>query len=493
MIVFDRESRIRALHGTALQRHGYVHELMIGRRTEEVDAAGGLGAAGAALRAQRSPARPSRSSSAPQDGEAVYESTFSPVRRNGRVVAGTMTSRDITAQARAEDELAEANAQFADANAQFQAILDHSPMAIFLRDREQRWVVTNAEVCGFIGKSAEELAGRTMAETLDARLGRAHGRARPRGHGDAARRRASRSPPRMRAPARPRHLWSQKFPVRDTGGEIVGVGGVSLDVTDRERAARELAAARALFETAFASAPVGMLVSRAYSDGTIDVIECNPAFARMLGREPSELLGRIGASIVHPDDMSTRERMLDDVLAGRPASGELRFKHRDGHDICALTVPSLTLGPEGERLIVLQAVDISERKRLENQLQHLADRDALTGLFSRRRFQEELEREVSRARRHGRPGALLLLDLDGFKLVNDSLRPRRRRRAPDAHRQCAAQHPARQRRAGAHRRRRVRPDPPRHRHRSGTRGRRQAHRRGARVRARSRAKIAAPQ
>jgi diguanylate cyclase (GGDEF)-like protein/PAS domain S-box-containing protein len=163
-----------------------------------------------------------------------------------------------------------------------------------------------------------------------------------------------------------------------------------------------------------------MLVSRAYSDGTVDVIECNAAFACMLGREPSELLGRIGASIVHPDDMSTRERMLADVLAGRPASGELRFKHRDGHDICALTVPSLTLGPAGERLIVLQAVDISERKRLENQLQHLADRDALTGLFSRRRFQEELEREVSRARRHGRPGALMLLDLDGFKLVNDS-------------------------------------------------------------------------
>jgi diguanylate cyclase (GGDEF)-like protein len=113
--------------------------------------------------------------------------------------------------------------------------------------------------------------------------------------------------------------------------------------------------------------------------------------------------------------------MLDNVLAGRPASGELRFKHSDGHDICALTAPSLTHGPDGERLIVMQAVDISERKRLENQLQEIADRDALTGLFSRRRFQEELDREVSRARRHGRPGALLLLDLDGFKHVNDTL------------------------------------------------------------------------
>ena len=69
----------------------------------------------------------------------------------------------------------------------------------------------------------------------------------------------------------------------------------------------------------------------------------------------------------------------------------------------------------------MQVVDISERKRLEPQIQEIADRDALTGLFSRRRFQEELEREVSRARRHGRPGALLVLDLDGFREVNDSL------------------------------------------------------------------------
>jgi diguanylate cyclase (GGDEF)-like protein/PAS domain S-box-containing protein len=207
--------------------------------------------------------------------------------------------------------------------------------------------------------------------------------------------------------------------VRDGG--IAGATMTSRDITDRERITRELAAARSLFETAFSSAPIGMVVSRVHDDGSVEVIQCNPAFAAMLGREPSELLGTVGHAIVHPDDLSVRRRMLDNVLAGRPASGELRFKHSDGHDICALTAPSLTHGPDGERLMVMQAVDISERKRLENQLQEIADRDALTGLFSRRRFQEELDREVSRARRHGRPGALLLLDLDGFKQVNDTL------------------------------------------------------------------------
>ena len=90
----------------------------------------------------------------------------------------------------------------------------------------------------------------------------------------------------MRAPSTPATSGRIKFPIRDAGGAVVGLGGVSLDVTDRERGARELAAARELFERMFTSALVGMLVSRANADGTTEVIQCNPAFARMLGRDP---------------------------------------------------------------------------------------------------------------------------------------------------------------------------------------------------------------
>jgi diguanylate cyclase (GGDEF)-like protein/PAS domain S-box-containing protein len=412
VIVLDTQMRIRALHGTALQRHGYVHERMIGQTLRQVmplavwrrlEPLGLQALAGETITFEQ----------ASLDGKAVYESTFSPVVREGGVVGATMASRDITAQKEAEAKLAVASGRL-------QAILDHSPMAIYLRDTEQRWIVANPESCGILGIPAEQLIGRTLAETLPPEV-YVHLAAHDRevmSSGEA--RSFEETVPDART-GKARHVWSLKFPVRDPEGQVVGLGGVSLDVTGRERDARELAAARALFETVFASAPVGMVVSRVGDDGSVEVIQCNPAFAAMLGREPSELLGSVGPAIVHGDDLPERRRMLDNVLAGRPASGELRFKHRDGHDICALTAPSLTYGPDGERLIVMQAVDISERKRLEIQLQEIADRDTLTGLFSRRRFQEELEREVSRARRHGRPGALLLLDLDGFKQVNDSL------------------------------------------------------------------------
>jgi diguanylate cyclase (GGDEF)-like protein len=64
--------------------------------------------------------------------------------------------------------------------------------------------------------------------------------------------------------------------------------------------------------------------------------------------------------------------------------------------------------------------DIGERRRMQEALQHLADHDMLSGLWNRRRFEEQLGREIARVRRHGPSTALMLFDLDGLKRVNDT-------------------------------------------------------------------------
>jgi diguanylate cyclase (GGDEF)-like protein/PAS domain S-box-containing protein len=412
VVVFDRGGSIRALHGEALARHGYAHADVFGRRAGDVLPARvwqrleplvARALAGETLTIrQRS-----------DDGMADYESTLGPYRHGGTVIGATMASRDITCQVAAERALSQANERL-------QAILDHSPMAIFMRDLESRWVLVNAETCRLVGRPAAELLGHRLSEAFPdevvERL-RANDRTvlaagEPQSFDELV--------DDARTGTR-RTMWTIKFPVRNAQGFVAGIGGVALDVTDRERSARELRAARDLAETMFSCAPVGMLVSELQADGTARVVRCNPAFAAMLGRDAAELVGAAGDEIVHPDDLAIRAGLLREAMAGRAgAQAEIRFVHRDGHAVWALVAPTLTRGPDDELLVVLQAIDVSERKTFEERLRHLADRDALTGLSSRRRFEEELQREVSRVRRHRRPGAVLLLDLDGFKAVNDT-------------------------------------------------------------------------
>jgi diguanylate cyclase (GGDEF)-like protein/PAS domain S-box-containing protein len=172
---------------------------------------------------------------------------------------------------------------------------------------------------------------------------------------------------------------------------------------------------------AFEHAPVGMAISRLASDGvSSEVLSSNPAFGEMLGYARSEVVGLPGVDLTHPDDLDTRNRAIAEARAGRPASSEIRMRHRDGHYVWTLIAPAIIENADGASEMVVQTIDITERKRFEEQLRHLADHDALTGLYSRRRFGEEIAKALGRVRRHDARSCLLLIDLDGFKYVNDA-------------------------------------------------------------------------
>ncbi len=128
--------------------------------------------------------------------------------------------------------------------------------------------------------------------------------------------------------------------------------------------------------------------------------------------------------MIHPDDREA----LDELAAETARSGEdyvaeYRIKHHvSGEWVWVRDVAHLVSETSGMRPYWHGVmVDITERKELEQQVEHLAFHDSLTGLPNRKRFEEALRAAISRSRRSDQAVALLFMDLDGFKQVNDSL------------------------------------------------------------------------
>jgi diguanylate cyclase (GGDEF)-like protein/PAS domain S-box-containing protein len=209
-------------------------------------------------------------------------------------------------------------------------------------------------------------------------------------------------------------------PARD-GGVIAGGTLLARDVTAdraREEAIARADAALKLFETTIDEAPIGMCLVG--TDGRF--LRVNAALCRLLERDEQALLACDFQSVTHPDDLGPDLEFMRATLAGERDGYAMdkRYLTPHGDVIHAALSTSLIRHPDGSPAhFVSQVVDLTERKLLEHQLRRLADHDALTGLFTRRRFADELRREAARTARHRRPGCLLMLDLDGFKEVND--------------------------------------------------------------------------
>ena len=151
-------------------------------------------------------------------------------------------------------------------------------------------------------------------------------------------------------------------------------------------------------------------------------VHVNDALCRLTGQRRDQLVGATVRAITHRDDVDLDAVDRQRLLAGDISTYQIeqRYVHAWGHYIWVLVTVSLIRDDQDRPLYFIKQVqDISDRKAQERRLNDLVDHDFLTRLFNRRRFEQELTKEACRAARYRSAGAVLLIDLDHFKEVND--------------------------------------------------------------------------
>ncbi len=183
---------------------------------------------------------------------------------------------------------------------------------------------------------------------------------------------------------------------------------------------RQQVDALARFEAIYQGASVGIaLIAR---DGV--VMDANPAFVHMFGYTAEELRSETLPNGRRPAELTRGDDLFAEMMTGSLDTYEQvkRFVHKDGHLVWGHVSAALRRDAEGDPQYAITMIEnITERKEAEERLAYLAYHDELTGLANRPRFMGWLDASIERARSLGRSVGVIYLDLDNFKLVNDSL------------------------------------------------------------------------
>src|SRR5215203_2552048 len=215
-----------------------------------------------------------------------------------------------------------------------------------------------------------------------------------------------------------------EFPIEMSLGETLEDGerlftGVIRDVTERKEVENVVKESEERFRSLVQNA--SDIITILEADGTVRYI--SPALERVTGYKPEERVGTNAFGSVHPDD---RERALGTFAEVLKKPGihqplEFRVPHKDGSWRYLEHVVNNLLDDPAVRGVVITSRDVTKRKALEKQLRHQALHDPLTGLPNRALFMDRLEHALTRANRRGSKIAVLFMDLDNFKITNDSL------------------------------------------------------------------------
>jgi diguanylate cyclase (GGDEF)-like protein/PAS domain S-box-containing protein len=208
-----------------------------------------------------------------------------------------------------------------------------------------------------------------------------------------------------------RDLYLRLQPLTDANGAIAGALGITFDITGQKRAERRY---QELFERNLAG------VFRSSVSG--ELLECNEAFARIFGYNTAEEMRGVCTRDLYWDANDRGEVIASLRSRGELRNFELRLRHRTGEIVWTLLNETIVHGESGsEDVLEGTIIDITPRKIAEERMQYQAFHDSLTDLPNRFLFNERLNLVIAQSKRHGRKAAVMFLDLDDFKTINDTM------------------------------------------------------------------------
>ncbi len=296
-----------------------------------------------------------------------------------------------------------------------QTVIESIPSAVSLFNQEQQLVLHNQELLRLLDLPPSLITQSPVSlETLfrfNAERGE-YGPGEPEAIVTALMERAKKREPHHIQRTRPngKTLDIRGAPLAD-GGFVT----IYTDVSER----RESAEREQLAQKVFTHTPTGII----FTDEAHRILSINPATTQMTGYEPFELLGHSVFALIKLEHGQTPEAFQEDMAHRGAWSGELEVTRKNGEDLAAglrvSRVDDPYSGLPAHYIWIL--ADITERKRAEERMRHIAQHDALTGLPNRLALAMRLAQLLPEARRHHWRLAIMFIDLDRFKIINDTL------------------------------------------------------------------------
>jgi len=297
------------------------------------------------------------------------------------------------------------------AQKEIDAILSNSPAVIYIKDTEGKYILVNQQYEELFAVSNKLIRGKTdfdifpenLATTLHKNDQEVLTSLQPKQFEETTWQDGS------------DHTYlSVKFPLFDDEGQVFAVCGISTDITERKKSEDQLLLARRIIE----SASDGIVVTDL--DGNIE--DVNAAYERISGYSLEEVIGKkpsVSQSGKH--DKAFYEKMWKEIIESGRWEGEIWDRRKNGEMYPALMSINAVYDESGKPTHYVSIFnDITLKKETEYRLEELAYFDALTGLPNRLLFRDRLNHEIASCRRHRSKLAVIFIDLDHFKLINDS-------------------------------------------------------------------------